>query len=397
MADTGVQSNKKIRVGIIFGGRSAEHEVSLISAKAVLNAIDPEKYDVALIGITREGRWLSLGEAALTAGNKPDPIALMESFTGAKSDNSTVQTALLPDPSASKRGLAEISEAGGISSLQFGPIVDVIFPVLHGPYGEDGTMQGLLELANVPYVGCGVLASAVGMDKVTAREIFKQHGLPVLEYFALKRKDWEKDDLTRESLLDRIETGMGYPCFVKPVNMGSSVGIAKARDRLGLAQALTTACRYDRKVMVEKALNPRELEIAVLGNDDPQASVVGEIHISQKSDFYSYTAKYQDTEVGFTVPADISTELSDRLRALAIRAFEALDCAGMTRVDFFQDRDTGEVYLNEVNTIPGFTPVSMYPMMWEKTGLSYRELVDRLIELALERHADKNRNELRVQ
>lgn len=395
MADTGSQSNKKLRVGIIFGGRSAEHEVSLSSAKAVLNAIDPEKYAVTLIGITREGRWLALGEATLTPGSKSDPLALMSA--GTVDSALSTQTALLPDPSVSGRGLAEISQVGGAPSLQFGAPVDVIFPVLHGPYGEDGTLQGLLELANVPYVGCGVLASAVGMDKVTAREVFKQHGLPVLEYFALKRKDWEKDPAFKGALLDRIEAQMGYPCFVKPVNMGSSVGISKATDRQTLAQALDSACRYDRKVMVEKALNPRELEVAVLGNDEPQASVVGEIQISQKAEFYSYNAKYQDTEVGFTVPADISAELSNRLRALALKAYQALDCAGMTRVDFFQDRDTGEVYLNEINTIPGFTPVSMYPMMWEKTGLPYRALVDRLIELALERHADKNRNELRVQ
>jgi D-alanine-D-alanine ligase len=397
LADREPQSNKKLRVGLIFGGRSAEHEVSLTSAKAVLNAIDPEKYDVTMIGITREGRWLSLGEAALTTGNKSDPLALMAPFARVEDSAHSTQTALLPDPSVSRRGLAEISEVEGSPSLQFGAPVDVIFPVLHGPYGEDGTMQGLLELANVPYVGCGVLPSAVGMDKVTAREVFKQHGLPVLEYFALKRKEWEKDAAAKGALLGRIEAKMSYPCFVKPVNMGSSVGISKARNRAELAQALTEACRYDRKVMVEKALNPRELEVAVLGNDEPQASVVGEILISRKAEFYSYNAKYQDTEVGFTVPADISTELSDRLRGLAVQAFEALDCAGMTRVDFFQDRDTGEVYLNEVNTIPGFTPVSMYPMMWEKTGLPYRALLDRLIELALERHADKNRNELRVQ
>lgn len=398
MAETGSQSNKKIRVGIIFGGRSAEHEVSLVSARAVLNAIDPEKYDVALIGITREGRWLSLGDAALSAGNKPDPQALMAPYANLTDDAETAaaQTALLPDPSASKRGLAEISQVGGAASLQFGAPVDVIFPVLHGPYGEDGTMQGLLELANVPYVGCGVMASAVGMDKVAAREILKQNGLPVLEYFAFKRKDWEKGDASRDELLGQIEAAMGFPCFVKPVNMGSSVGISKARDRQELAGAIDIATRYDRKIMVEKALNPRELEVAVLGNDDPEASVVGEIHISHKSDFYSYTAKYQDAEVGFTVPANIPADLSDKLRSMAVKAYEALDCAGMTRVDFFQDRDSGEVYLNEVNTIPGFTPVSMYPMMWEKTGLSYRELVNRLIELALERHADKNRNELRV-
>lgn len=392
MADTGTGStNKKIRVGVIFGGRSAEHEVSLVSAKAVLNAIDPEKYDVDLIGLTREGRWLSLGDAKLAAGNRPDPLALMEKYANPKNAPE------LPGPSASKTGLAEVNSLGGAANVRFSAPVDVIFPVLHGPYGEDGTMQGFLEMANVPYVGCGVLASAIGMDKVTAREVFKQHGLPVLEYFAFKRRDWEKDAETQAALLDRIEAEISYPNFVKPVNMGSSVGVSKARDRHELAAAIEMACHYDRKIMVEKALNPRELEVAVLGNDDPMASVVGEILISRKSDFYSYTAKYQDNEVGFTIPADIPPELSDRLRGMAVQAFLALDGAGMTRVDFFQDRASGEVYLNEVNTIPGFTPVSMYPMMWEKTGISYRELVDRLIELALERHADKNRNELRVQ
>ncbi|HEX2912771.1 MAG TPA: D-alanine--D-alanine ligase family protein [Chloroflexia bacterium] len=397
MSEQESQSNKKkLRVGLVFGGRSAEHEVSLVSARAVLNALDPEKYDVTLLGITREGRWLPLGEVKgqLEAAST-DPAALMSPFNSdpAKSESVT-RTALLPDPSL--RGLPEINAGQASTGMHFGQPLDVVLPMLHGPYGEDGTMQGLLELANIPYVGCGVLPSAVGMDKVMAREVFKQHGLPVLDYYMVKRKDWEHSEgNSRAELLSKIEEQIGYPCFIKPVNMGSSVGISKVRNREELAPALDKACRYDRKIMIEKGLNPRELEVAVLGNDDPQASVVGEILISHKADFYDYTAKYQDEEVGFTIPADIPAELSDRLRAMAVQAFLALDCAGMTRVDFFQDRDSGQVYLNEVNTIPGFTPVSMYPMMWEKSGLPYRALLDRLIELALERHADKNRNELR--
>lgn len=377
---------KKIRVGVVFGGRSAEHDVSLVSAKAVINALDPAKYEVTLIGLTREGRWLPFGQAQAGV----EPKLLMES---AATGTNTTRTGLLPDPAV--HSLPEITESESGTQLQFGEPLDVIFPVLHGPYGEDGTMQGLLELANIPYVGCGVLASSLGMDKVAAREMFRRHGLPVLDYAQIKRVEWEKQFAGegREAILSEIENVIGYPCFVKPVNMGSSVGVSKARNREQLAEAISAACRYDRKVMIEKGLNPRELEVAVLGNDYPQASVVGEIHVSKKADFYDYKAKYQDDDIGFTIPADIPGELSDRIRALAVKAYLALDCAGMTRVDFFQDRDTGELYLNEVNTIPGFTPVSMYPMMWEKTGLSYPQLVDKLIELALERHADKNRNE----
>ena len=380
---------KKLRVGVIFGGRSAEHEVSLSSARAVLAALDRTKYDVTLIGLTREGRWLPFGEPT----GPVDPAALMQPYQDATNQPADgPRTALLPDPAV--RGLPQISQTATSFVMRPGEPLDVIFPVLHGPYGEDGTMQGLLELANLPYVGCGVLASAVGMDKVAARELFRQHGLPVLDYLALKRRDWEAGPSAQQEWLDRIEARLGYPCFVKPVNMGSSVGVSKARDRQSLSAALTTACRFDRKIMVEKALNPRELEVAVLGNDAPQASVVGEIHFNVKADFYDYTAKYRDSEIGFTIPADITPQLSERLRTMAVQAFLALDCAGLTRVDFFQDRDSGEVYLNEVNTIPGFTPVSMYPTMWERSGLPYPALLDKLIELALERHADKNRNEL---
>ncbi len=393
MTDGEVQP-KKLRIGVVFGGRSAEHEVSLSSARAVLAALDKAKYDISLIGITREGRWLSLGE--VDSQNLPvggiDPKALMSPFTDALA-KITDYAAPLPDPAV--HGLARISQGESGPGLRFDAPLDVIFPVLHGPYGEDGTMQGLLELANMPYIGCGVLASSVGMDKVAARRLFREYGLPVLDFMEIKRRDWEKDAASRAELLDKVETTCGYPCFVKPVNMGSSVGVSKAKDRAQLEAALDNASRYDRKLMIEKGLdNPRELEIAVLGNDSPQASVVGEIHVSRKAAFYDYSAKYQDEEVGFTIPADIPPEVSDRLRAMAIEAYLALDCAGMTRVDFFQNAD-GALYLNEVNTIPGFTPVSMYPMMWEKSGLSYPVLLDKLIELALERHADKNRNELK--
>ena len=377
------QADKKIRVGVIFGGRSAEHEVSLSSARAVLASLDPAKYDVTLIGLTREGRWLPFGEPT----GPVDPAALM----GAYRDDAP-RTAILPDPSL--RTLPQIGQSAGSFVMRADQPLDVVFPVLHGPYGEDGTMQGLLELANLPYVGCGVLASAVGMDKVAARELFRQNGLPVLDYMALKRRDWEAGADAQAHWLDTLENSIGYPCFVKPINMGSSVGVSKARDRQSLTAAITMACRFDRKVMVEKALNPRELEVAVLGNDAPEASVVGEILFNREAAFYDYSAKYQDSNIGFTIPADIPPDLSDRLRTMAVQAFLALDCAGLTRVDFFQDRDSGQVYLNEVNTIPGFTPVSMYPMMWERSGLSYPALLDKLIELALERHADKNRNEL---
>ncbi len=378
---------KKLRVGVLFGGRSAEHEVSLRSAQAVLAALDREKYDVTLIGITRAGRWLPL-EAP---DSEIDPIRLMAPFANPDATDNTTHAALLPDPSL--RGLAEIIEANPGPGIEFSQPLDVVFPVLHGPYGEDGTMQGLMELANIPYVGPGVLASAVGMDKVTARELFRVHGLPVIDYVTFKRRDWQNnDEAARAKLRTYIEEKIGYPCFVKPVNMGSAVGVSKARNADELDKALNEASRYDRKLMVEKAVSPRELEVAVLGNDEPIASVVGEI--GHAAEFYDYKTKYMTPDNEYHIPANISPELSDRIRELAIKAYLAMDCAGMTRVDFFLDRDTNQLYLNEVNTIPGFTSVSMYPMLWEASGLSYPALVDRLINLALERHADKNRNEL---
>lgn len=384
---------RKIRVGLLFGGRSAEHDVSLNSAKAILGAFDYSRYDVTLIGITRQGRWLPL-EAP--DDSKVDPIELMAPFSDPNATDNTTHAAILADPTERERGLAEIVDALPGTAIHFGEKLDVIFPILHGPYGEDGTLQGLLELAGVPYVGAGVLASSVGMDKIAQKDIFKSHNLPVIDYMQVKRRDWEGthyDQHNRDGLLSAIESGLSYPCFVKPVNMGSSVGVSKATNRDELAEALTTASKYDRKILIEKGCNPRELEVAVLGNDEPQASVVGEMTY-KNHDFYDYEAKYQDDNLSFHIPADIPPELSDRLRQMAIEAYKALDCAGMTRVDFFLDRDTGEIYLNEVNTIPGFTPVSMYPMLWEASGLPYPQLIDKLIELAFERFDDKNRSEL---
>lgn len=383
------ENNKKLRIGVIFGGRSAEHEVSLRSARAVLAALDRDKYDVTLIGVTRAGRWLPL-EAP---DDEVDPAKLMEPFANPEATDNTTHAALLPDPSI--RGLAEIIEANPGPGLEFSQPLDVIFPVLHGPYGEDGTMQGLLELANVPYVGPGVMASAIGMDKVAQRELCRAHGIPVIDYVMIKRRDWQAsagDEAAREHLRSFIEERVGYPCFVKPVNMGSAVGVSKARDAAELEKALNEAARYDRKIMIEKAVNPRELEVAVLGNDEPITSVVGEI--GHAAEFYDYKTKYMTPDNEYYIPAKISPELSDRIRELAIKTYQVLDCAGLSRVDFFLDRDTEQLYLNEVNTIPGFTSVSMYPMLWEASGVSYPALVDRLINLALERHADKNRNEL---
>lgn len=397
---------KKIRVGVIFGGRSAEHEVSLNSAKSVLAALDPNKYDIGLIGITQEGRWLPLGDVAnLPAGQPVEPAKLLEDASApvnvVESDE-LIGGEFDPNRAAERpltkkqADLATSLVTSPAATLTSGAPFDVVFPVLHGPYGEDGTLQGLLEMVNVPYVGCGVLASSAGMDKDIAKQLFKVNGIPIIDYTVIKRKEWEAtatNPTERDVLLQKIETQLGYPCFVKPVNMGSSVGVGRAKNRAELSAALDNAARYDRKLMIEKGVNPRELEVAVLGNDEPQASVVGEL--AHSAEFYDYKAKYKDSQgMSFYIPATIPAEISERIRQLAVKAFQILDCAGMTRVDFFLDKDTNELYLNEVNTIPGFTSLSMYPMMWEASGLTYPQLVDKLIELALERHHDKNRREL---
>jgi D-alanine-D-alanine ligase len=364
---------KKLRVALIFGGRSGEHEVSLMSAQGVMAALDKDKYEVVPVGITKEGRWLASG----------DPMKALSSGVAAASN----PVMLLAEPS--QRGLMRLEEREqeeGLSAIRLSQ-VDVIFPILHGPYGEDGTVQGLLELAGIPYVGAGVAASAVGMDKAIFKDIMRAHGLPVAPYLVIKRKEWEKHP---EATVNQIEAEIGYDCFVKPANLGSSVGISKAHDRAELCAALAEAATYDRKMLVEVAVDAREIEVSVLGNDEPIASVPGEI--VPCNEFYDYSAKYLDEESELLIPAPLPAETADEIRRMAVDAYLAIDCAGMARADFLLDRKTGQTYINEVNTLPGFTPISMYPKLWEATGISYPDLIDRLIELALERKSDKDRS-----
>ncbi len=383
---------RKIRVGVIFGGRSGEHEVSLMSAVSVLSNLDPERYEVVPIGITKEGRWVVAG----------DP---MRAFTeGLSAGGPFRRVALLGDPVVDRK-LIELDEpaAGAAAEAAILPAVaratappalslpplDVVFPVLHGPYGEDGTIQGLLELAGLPYVGAGVLASAVGMDKAVMKDLFVRHGLPVLDYVVIKRKDWRDRPQT---CVDRIMADLRLPVFVKPCNLGSSLGITKVHLLGDLAPAVDDAATYDRKVIVENGLDPaREIECSVLGNDDLEVSVCGEIVPSR--DFYDYNAKYIDGTSGLIIPADLPAGVSDRIRAIAVRAFRAIDACGMARADFLVSRDAAEIYLSELNTIPGFTKISMYPKLWESSGLPYPRLLDRLIELAFERREDLAQNQ----
>jgi D-alanine-D-alanine ligase len=359
----------KIRVGVLFGGRSGEHEVSLMSAQSVMNYLDKSKYEVVPLGITKQGRWLARG----------DPMKKLEALV-----QEGAPRGLPPDSSrdlvTDRRELVPGVERAGI------PHVDVVFPVLHGPFGEDGTVQGLLELADIPYVGAGVLGSALAMDKAAMKAVFRADGLPITEYVPIMRWDWESNP---RSVLERIEERVGYPCFVKPANLGSSVGITKVREPEALPDALDTAARYDRKLLAEVAVNAREIECSVLGNDHPVASVPGEV--IPEREFYDYVAKYFDEQTQLVIPADLTDDQAAEIRRLAVRSFLALDLAGMARADFFLCRDSGRVYVNELNSIPGFTHASMYPKLWEASGLPYPELLDRLIELALERHRDKSR------
>ncbi len=363
-----MSKRNKIRVGVIFGGRSGEHEVSLMSAQSVMAAIDREKYEVIPVGITRQGRWL-VGDAmsALTAGSE----AMARPAT------------LLPDPH--QAALMEIHELNGApAALLPEAALDVVIPVLHGPFGEDGTVQGLLELAGIPYVGAGVVGSAVGMDKAIFKQVMVANQIPVLPWQLVRRSEWEAD---REGVISRLETALSYPMFTKPANLGSSVGISKCRDRQGLAAGLDEAAGYDRRIVVEQGVNARELEVSVLGNDDPVASIVGEIR--PRREFYDYVAKYISDDSELIIPAVLEPEMERAVRDLAVRAYLAIDCAGLGRVDMILDRDSNRVYLNEINTMPGFTRISMYPKLWEASGLNYSELLDRLIELALDRHEDR--------
>jgi D-alanine-D-alanine ligase len=372
----------RICVGVLFGGRSGEHEVSLASARSILEHIDHRRYEVVPIGITKQGEWIVGG----------DPLHTLSA--GLSSAGSPA--ALLADPS--RRGLWHLQVAAesdaqerAITAVRLAEL-DVVFPVLHGTYGEDGTVQGLLELAGVPYVGSGVMASAVAMDKAIASDIFRARGLPVASYIVVKRRAWQRRPA---QVIEDIEAALLYPIFVKPANLGSSVGISKAHDRGELPGALDLAARYDRKLVVQQGIEAREIEVSVLGNDDPIASVPGEVVPSRE--FYDYQAKYIDEDSELVIPAQLGEQTTQRVRQMAVAAYKALDCAGMARADFLLDKSTGELWVNELNTIPGFTQISMYPKLWEATGIAYPELLDRLIELAIERFEDRGRSETSFQ
>jgi D-alanine-D-alanine ligase len=379
---------KRLRVGILFGGRSGEHEVSLLSAASVLKSIDREKFDVVPIGITKEGRWLAAAEAhGLLEGNTGEAARHLragdpETTPGARLLHEGIPTLMAPEPGR----LLEPSQGRG------GKPLDVVFPVLHGTFGEDGTIQGLFELAGIAYVGSGVLGSAAGMDKDVMKRLFAQAALPIVKHVTLLRADWESSP---RKCIAKIEAALKYPLFVKPANLGSSVGISKAHDRKELGPALTLAARYDRKLVIEEGVGgkksrARELEVAVLGNDSPKASVVGEIIPGKE--FYDYEAKYLSEGSVPVIPAKLTRAQVKQIREMAIAAFRACDLSGLARVDFLMEPGGRQrIFLNEVNTMPGFTRISMYPKLWEATGVTYRSLITNLIELALERFREKSR------
>lgn len=372
---------QKLRVGVVFGGRSGEHEVAVRSAGAVIAAMDVTKYEVVPIAITRVGRWLSPAESA---GLLPAAaVKRLSAGVARKTDAVTV----VGDPSRS--GLVAFDANDRYAPA---PALDLIFPVLHGTYGEDGTIQGLFEMAGVPYVGCGVLASSCGMDKVTMKALFRDAGLPLCNYLWFLRAEWERE---RAAVVRRVARKLGFPCFVKPANLGSSVGVSKATDKDSLATAIDLAARYDRKVIVEEGLDAREIECAVLGNDEPKASLPGEYVIhDQQGAFLDYTEKYSSTgHVEFVVPAPLGKTQTARIQRMARAAFKAVDGAGFARVDFFLRRDNGELLINEINTCPGLTDVSGFPKMWAVSGLPFQQVIDQLIALALARHQDKARNQ----
>ena len=369
-------SMKKMRIGILFGGRSGEHEVSLLSARSVLKAIDREKYEVAMIGITKQGRWI--------CGD--DPLLALES--GAEAARMAPAAVLLGDPVNPVVSIMREDEGKREVRLSEVGKLDVLFPVLHGTFGEDGTVQGLLELADIAYVGAGVVGSAVGMDKGIFKAVMRAAGLPVLPAVVFNRSEYELDP---DAIIRRSLQKLHFPLFVKPVNLGSSVGVTKAIDAAGLRSGLDEAALWDRRLLVEQGVDAREIEVGVLGNDEPQASVVGEI-VPQRG-FYDYEAKYISDDSKLLIPAPITDSQLEQVQALAVDAFKAVDCAGMARVDFLLDKSTDELWLNELNTIPGFTKISMYPKLWQASGLEYPELIDKLIELALERKAQRDKME----
>jgi D-alanine-D-alanine ligase len=373
--------SEKLNVAVVFGGRSGEHEVSVMSARSVIENLDREKYNVMPLYVSRDGQWLPPGQADKQLGTKDVKQLQTTGF------DAELGLALVP-------GAADMPGRWQGAGIDIGKI-DVIFPVVHGTYGEDGTLQGMLEMADIPYVGAGVLASALGMDKSLMKSVCQQAGIPVLPAYTLTRTCWEKTQgAAREELLSKIEDIAGYPAFVKPCNLGSSVGISKVRNREELRAGIDEAARFDRKILIEKGLeSPREIELSVLGNDQPEVSFPGEI--IHGGDFYDYQTKYFETEGQQTqIPAHLTEAETQRLQELAIETFLALDLNGLSRVDFLMDaRGDNAIYLNEVNTMPGFTPISMYSMMWRESGRPYSQLLDDLIQLGLERHRDRNRNQ----
>lgn len=377
----------KLRVGLLFGGRSVEHDVSIVSATSILAALDRTRYDVSLIGVDLEGRW------HLAAGSDGNARALSSALTAPNVflPAEPGETRLVPSEAVASNAGAGERAVSPIRALGETARLDVVFPIIHGRGGEDGSLQGLLELADVPYVGSGVLSSAIQMDKDVAKRLLSAAGLPVTPWIGFDASTLAR--LGARGAAERAEAELGLPAFAKPANSGSSVGISRADSIEELAAAIATAQRYDRKVLVEAAVDAREIEVAVLGNDEPEASVCGEIVAHRR--FYDYEAKYHDDATELVIPADIEPRESEELRAMAIAAFRALDGEGMARVDFLFDRKTRRAYVNELNSLPGFTSVSMYPKLWEASGLAYPRLLDRLIELAIERHERRSKLETR--
>lgn len=367
---------KKLRVAVLFGGRSGEHDVSLMSARSVLSVLDPERYEVTQIGIALDGNWF-------TGSN------VLDAFE--KNDISGLERVVPPTEPASRQSVFVLRPTKIGEKLETLASIDVFFPVLHGPFGEDGTIQGLFEMADVAYVGAGVAGSSVGMDKGIFKDVMRANGIPIVDSVLVLRSEIEKDI---NAVIEKAEAMGAYPFFTKPANLGSSVGISKCTSRSDLAEGLMDAARYDRRILIERGVgNVREVEVSVLGNEDPQASVCGEILPSRE--FYSYESKYVDGTSGLVIPSQLPDEVTEKIRDYAIRAYKAIDCAGMARADFFVEMDTNKIYLNELNTIPGFTSISMYPKLWQASGLTYTELVDRLIELALDRKSQRDRTERR--
>ena len=398
---------KKLRIGILFGGRSGEHEVSLLSAASILKAIDKKKYDVIPIGITRQGRWVTAGDAhALLTGKQPPENPRLAGDPEATPTAAVIkrgEAIIVPPVPAESLQPLELHAAAELAPTQPALALDVVFPVLHGTFGEDGTIQGLFELADIAYVGSGVLGSAAGMDKAAMKKLFAAEGLPQTPYLAMLRSEWRASP---KAATKKIEAALKYPLFVKPANLGSSVGISKVHDRSELAPAMDHAASFDRKLVIEQGVGgpgakPRELEVAVLGNDSPEASVVGEI--VPGAEFYDYEAKYLSDSSVPIIPAKLTAAESKQIRQMAIEAFKACDCSGLARVDFLMEParpakkgkpgEKAMIFLNEINTLPGFTSISMYPKLWGASGLPYKQLIDRLIQLAVERHQEKQQTQ----